>query len=173
MTSLKEYIIPFKGLKNGVHNYSFDVDHAFFKNFEMSRIQKANFNVELHFEKRDNIMDLHFNVSGKFESECDRCLKPIQLPLDFHDQLVLKISEEPFEDDEIITIDPKQSQIDLSVEIYEMIHVHLPLINVKNCEEENYKDCDPAYVKYVSNHSSGEDSKNPAFDVLNKLKFNS
>lgn len=171
-SSLREYIIPFKGLKNGVHKYNFEIDRAFFAHFEMSKIKEAQLSVELIFDKRDTIMDLHFSCTGTFQAQCDRCLAEISLPLSFNDHLVVKVSENEVDEEEFLIVDPKESHLDLSTDIYEMIHVHLPISNTRDCEATAFEGCDPAYQKFMSNQQKELGINNPMTDLLKNLSIN-
>ena len=51
MRSMGEYVIPFVGLKTGIHTYEFDVDDTFFEGFEYSIIEKGKVHVKLELEK--------------------------------------------------------------------------------------------------------------------------
>ena len=73
MKPLKEYRIPFLGLKPGQHEYEFEVTDAFFEEFENSEIDHADIKVDIMLEKQINMMVLHFKLSGEVLSSWDRC----------------------------------------------------------------------------------------------------
>ena len=64
MESLQEFSIAFKGLKDGSHNYHFDIRHRFFGSFENSIIQDGELAVDLILDKRPDLMILHFKING-------------------------------------------------------------------------------------------------------------
>ncbi|NJN33387.1 MAG: hypothetical protein HC817_03165 [Saprospiraceae bacterium] len=47
MDNLKEFSIPIKGLKTGVHEFNFHIEKSFFEQFEGSAIQDGDFQVHL------------------------------------------------------------------------------------------------------------------------------
>lgn len=143
MVGLEAMIIPYIGLANGEYSYAFKLDNAFFKHFEKSKIKQAAFDVDITVEKRDRMIVLMITSSGALHAGCDRCLKMIDVPVSYEDRLILKVEDEPQgHDDEVYYLDPKTSHIDLSTYIHESIHLHLPISNLRNCEEEGYIYCD-------------------------------
>ena len=59
MKNLKEFSLPIKGLKSGVHEFDFEIGNDFFKNFENSPIEEGNFNVHLTFDKHDAFIEMY------------------------------------------------------------------------------------------------------------------
>jgi hypothetical protein len=52
MKELREYTIPFVGLKNGVHHYNYELDDQFFSRFEDSIVRKCHLFIDLSFDKK-------------------------------------------------------------------------------------------------------------------------
>lgn len=52
MKNLKEYLIPFAGLKMGKHQFDYQLDNAFFEYFNFSEFNNANIKVEVILEKK-------------------------------------------------------------------------------------------------------------------------
>ena len=65
MRSLGEYVIPFVGLKTGVHTYEFEIGDAFFEGFEYSIIQKAKVHVKLELEKKETMLIGNYFLNGE------------------------------------------------------------------------------------------------------------
>ena len=55
MRKLGNFDIPFTGLKLGNHQYQFEIDKAFFDQFEFSEIGDAHFKVDLVLEKQSTM----------------------------------------------------------------------------------------------------------------------
>ncbi len=56
MKALKEYEIPFVGLKEGMHDYRFTIDNRFFDRFEYSEIHEGEVFVDLRMERKTRMM---------------------------------------------------------------------------------------------------------------------
>ena len=65
MRSLSEYIIKFEGLKQGTHFFEFDVDNAFFEDFDCFEFEKSSFKVDLEFEKQSTPQQTNYRKFSK------------------------------------------------------------------------------------------------------------
>lgn len=173
MMPLAEYILPVKGLKIGMHHYNFDVDSDFFKHFEDSPITEGSFEVSLDFEKRHDMFDLRFRISGRASAACDRCLGTIQLPVKGEFELVVKLSEEEIEEDiDIAFISPETSTLSVATWVYEYIVLSMPMRNVYDCESEAVRPCDMEMMErlegIVLKHApkDTDSSENPMWSKL-------
>ena len=71
MKKLKEFDIPFKGLKEGKHDFEYHIDDAFFEHFEYDEFNGSNVNLALQLNKKSTLLELHFEVSGSVNVNCD------------------------------------------------------------------------------------------------------
>lgn len=174
MDLLKEFKIPYKGLKNGLHNYHFEIDSTFFANFETSKITKGLYQVDITLDRRDQMMVLDIHFEGEYEGDCDRCLATVNIPCTGRSELIVKIVDEPIEsDDDILFLQNKMTHLDLSLILYELIHVGMPIIALRDCNAEDYRYCDHTILdKLDQNDKRGEEEKeNPLWEDLKKLKL--
>ncbi len=174
MDGLVSYSLPIKGLHNGAHVFVFHVDETFFRHFECSPIEAAAIELTLTLDKRPGLMTLDFEFSGTIKTECDRCLAPIHLPVADHRALVVKYSEEAeAEDADVIYIPPEASSLDVSVYVYELIVLSLPMIKVYDCSGENPPVCDFEMLRFLEQQSDAPadaaDEENPVWKNLKDL----
>ena len=94
MKGLKTYFIPFIGLKQGIHHFTYKIDENFFSCFSDSLIKKGKINVELDFDKKENFFVLNFMIKGTVNVECDRCLDYFDMPISSNNKIVVKYDEE-------------------------------------------------------------------------------
>ena len=168
-----EFLIPFKGLQNGIHNYRFQVSTEFFKTFENSRIEEGSYNVDLELEKREDMMILDISFTGTFKTECDRCLSNISIPSKGEDRMIVKIEREASNADEenVISLSHEEHQLDVSEIIFDAITLHLPIKNERDCEKDGYIYCDKQILKRIESKEKVLE-KNSTWDILNKLNLN-
>tara|TARA_R110002050_G_scaffold117217_1_gene233980 strand:+ start:14 stop:535 length:522 start_codon:yes stop_codon:yes gene_type:complete len=166
-------IIPFEGLKEGIHEFDFHVDQEFFSNFEHSIIENAEIDVFVTFEKKTNLFLLHLDINGVVNTECDRCLDDLQLEIDGEQNFVIKVTEKSIDDDDhIIAISPNEQELDLTHVIYENIHLLMPI----KIAHDDIEDCNPEIIKQLNlvNHpdedDEDEDEQDPRWDALKKIK---
>ncbi|WP_316808525.1 DUF177 domain-containing protein [Pedobacter agri] len=175
MKPLKQFSIPFTGLKLGVHHFDYELDDRFFNAFEYSLIKSGNLKVDLELEKQETMLLLKFKVMGTVNLDCDKCLSEFAYPVNLYERQIVKFAEDELEsdDEEIITLSRKDTEIDISAPLYEMINVAVPYI--KNCEQAD-KDCDQEMIDRLEQLSidkqaeENEQTSDPRWEALNKLK---
>jgi len=173
MEVLDHFSIPFIGLKVGLHQLKFEVDNAFFAEYENSLVKKGSVTVNLDLDKRTHMTVLEFSLEGTVVTNCDRCLEDINLPIDGQYILHAKYSEHNMDDtDEIIFIHPELSRLNVAQYIYEYIHLSIPM--VKTCESDPEANCNEEILKLFDEETDdddGEIKKNPMWDALNDLNL--
>lgn len=177
MKSLQQYSIPYSGLKLGKHNFEFEVNEAFFNEFEYSLVKNGNLKVELELEKQETLLILNFYIKGSINIGCDVCLADYPLSVDFEERQIAKFTEdEHLEDDteEIIVLSKNVNEIDVSGLIYEYITLAVPYIS--RCEDEGNTDwCDKEMIKKIAELSGQKteekiDSADPRWEALKNIK---
>ena len=61
---LKQFSVPFTGLKIGKHQFDFEIDNSFFDAFEYSLLKKGNLKAEVELDKQETMLILHFHIQG-------------------------------------------------------------------------------------------------------------
>ena len=177
MKFLKQYSIPFTGLKIGQHQFSFDVDSTYFNEFEYSLVKKGLLKVNLVLEKQETMMVLEFQITGVIQFNCDRCLADFPYQMDTKDRLIAKFSdiEEQPDTEEVMILSKNDSEIDISAFIYEMINLAAPYVNV--CENPgNTEACDQEMIskleQLVQTQEEKSDDSDPRWDKLKNISKN-
>ncbi len=165
----QQLVIPFAGLKEGIHLFEFEIDSAFFEQFDYSIIQKASFIVNVTFEKKPNLFKLALKIKGEVFSNCDRCNDELSIKAKSNEKLIVKFGDDPYEETEEIKIIPNSEyELDLTKEVYEYIHLLLPskIVHKKliNCNQE--------VIDRLNQLNKREDSDDidPRWSALSKLK---
>ena len=174
MDRLVSYSLPIKGLQNGIHEFIFHVDGDFFGHFEHSPVQIADIELTLVLDKRPGMLTLEFDFSGTIDTECDRCLAPIHLPVSDCQVVMVKYSEEEEQEDaDVIFIHPETTSLDVSGYVYEFIVLSIPMIKTYDCQEENPPVCDQEMLLLLEqgNEPLPEEEKeeNPVWQKLKDL----
>lgn len=152
MEVAQRYSIAYKGLKNGRHEYRFEVDASLFEAFESPEIKDGKCEVEVGLERSEAQLTLDVAITGYVVVECDRCLEDCRVPIDFEGQLVVKFSDEVREyDGEVMWMLPGEDRVELAQYIYESIVLSLPYQRVHPEGE-----CDPAMLERFRIISEGE-----------------
>lgn len=127
MDATKGYSIAYKGLKNGVHDFSFRVGAPLFEAFGSAEIKGGDCGVGVTLDKSETQLVVDVVIRGSVVVACDRCLEDCSVPVDFAGQLLVKFSGEPLEyDGEVLWLSPGEDEVDLAQYIYESIVLSLP-----------------------------------------------
>lgn len=175
MKTLRHFSIPIEGMKNGNHEKTFLVENSFFSHFENSPIQKGKFKVALDLDKRPDLIKMNFEITGSFDTMCDRCMADIALPLGSENQLLVKYADEAAEEPGVIYITRDTHHLNVSKFIYDSIILSIPLSMVYDCRIKEPFPCDEEVIQKLNiiheENETTEDEKNSVWDSLNKLDF--
>lgn len=169
MKALISYKIPFSGLKKGIHHFDFKVDKSFFQHFEDSLIDNSNLNVHLAFDKQPSMFVLDFNFEGTVQTVCDRCADNFDLPINGKQQFVIKMREEPGEDEDIIYIRDTSTDYNVAGLIYEILHLNLPIKKACALDETEEPICGFDFAKFSSDEVE-DDNQNDIWSALKDFK---
>jgi uncharacterized metal-binding protein YceD (DUF177 family) len=177
LKALKQFSIPFTGLKIGKHEFEFDLDNSFFDAFEYSLIKKGDLKATVELDKQETMLILHIQILGTVKLDCDKCLAEFNAPIEIKERQIVKFAEDESESDdlEIIVLNKKESSIDVAGILYEFISVAVPFIKV--CEENGEgQQCDQEMITRLESLSPGttateeKDNEDPRWAALKKLK---
>ena len=133
------YSIAFRGLKNGHHDFRFEVGKPLFDAFGNTEIRDCACEVSVGLERAETLLVLDVRITGHVVVACDRCLEDCRIPVDFEGRLMVRFSEEEHEyDGEVLWLVPGEDEVDLAQYIYESIVLSLPYQRVHPEGE-----CDP------------------------------
>ena len=154
MKALKEFNINFGNLKIGVHEYDFDINDVFFKEFEYSLIQFAEVKAKVKLDKKkETMLSLTISLEGQINVECDRCLDEFPLPFKNEHHIYVKLSDKDLtdgvEDEELIILSQDANELDLATILYELITIEIPIKKV--CADVG-KECNPEMLARISNY---------------------
>lgn len=175
MKALKQFSIPFTGLKLGKHQFDFEIDKGFFDAFERSLVKDGTLKTTVELDKQETMLILNFHVKGTIKLTCDKCLSDFDQPIELEERQIIKFAESA-EDEldslEIMILPKKETAIDVSEFIYEFITVAVPFIN--KCEQAGAS-CDEQMLATLAQFAIGSDeqeeqSSDPRWEALKKLK---
>ncbi len=175
MKALKQFSIPFSGLKLGKHQFELEVDKDFFDAFEYSLVKDGKLKVNMELDKQETMLILNFDIQGTIQLTCDTCLSDFAQPIVIKEKQIVKFADDELANDdlEIIVISRKESEINVAELIYEYITISVPYVN--NCEQAGAT-CDPEMIATLQKFSAGdketkeEIQEDPRWAALKKLK---
>tara|TARA_B000000441_G_C21733039_1_gene347785 strand:+ start:583 stop:1110 length:528 start_codon:yes stop_codon:yes gene_type:complete len=128
MKSKDFFIIPFAGLKQGKHNFSFSIENKFFKNLGYNEFNDVKLIAQVELLKKTTFLELSFFITGKVNVFCDISIEPFDLEINSESNFIVKFnnSSENFSD-EIIFLPIGSHEIDITNHLYETIILSLPI----------------------------------------------
>ncbi|MDB4204969.1 DUF177 domain-containing protein [Polaribacter sp.] len=127
MKDLKEFNIPFVGLKEGKHLFEYKIDNTFFELYDYNEFEKSSIDVTLEFVKKSTLFELEFTASGTVNVPCDVTNEYFDLEITATLPLVVKFGQEYNDENEEILILPHEVyQFSVAQFIYEMIVLGIP-----------------------------------------------
>ncbi len=169
MGDLKDFKISFSGLSLGHHQYDLVVNDSFFECFEYSEIKKGDIAIKLDLEKSERFIILNFEYKGSLQAPCDRCLDDLTVDIDEQNRLIVKFGENDEEDfsDEIIILSAKEHEVDVSKFVYDSIILSIPFQKT----HDDIRDCDQEMISRMEELATEEESADPRWNALKKIKL--
>lgn len=171
MSKQGTYAVRISGVGEGVHHFSFELDHRFFASFADQELKNGKVKAEVMLEKTGSFMALHFTFNGKVELECDRCLDPFMSDIHQVQTVFLKFGDLPGElEDDVIMIRKEDHEIEVGQLMYEYIILSLPVQRIHPVDENGLSGCDPEMLKKLNTLASKEphmeNQGDPRWDAL-------
>ena len=127
MKDLKQFNIPFVGLKEGNHLFDYQIDNTFFEAFEFQEYNNTNVKATVDFNKKSSLIELNFNVSGTVNIPCDLTGELFDQEIEGNLPLIVKFGPEfNDENEEILILPYEEYQINIAQYIYELIVLSVP-----------------------------------------------
>ena len=174
MKDLKQFNIPFVGLKEGNHLFEYQIDNTFFEAFQFEDFNNTDVKIELTFVKKSSLMELTFNASGTVNVPCDVTGELFDQKIEGTLPLIIKFGPEYNDESEELLILPyDEYQINIAQYIYELTVLSVPSKRVHpqvldgTMESEalqRLKELEPKIEKPVE-----ESSADPRWDKLKNL----
>jgi uncharacterized metal-binding protein YceD (DUF177 family) len=117
MSEQTHTIIDLKRLPTGTHRFDIQLDNDFFASVEKSEILSGEVSASAVLNLREEDYRLTISVHGTVFVVCDRCLDPMPLDIDAHDELM---NEEPI---------APNDEINLSWLAYEIVSINIPIVH--------------------------------------------
>ena len=128
MKPLKEFTIPFVGLKEAKHQFEYKVEQAFFEHFEYEDFNDVNITVDVELEKKTTLLELHFKISGWVNVNCDLTNEPYNQTIENEFDLVVKFGDE-YNDEhiDILILPHGDYEVNIQQYIYELTILAVPV----------------------------------------------
>ena len=175
MKALKEFTIPFVGLKEGTHHFEYKIEQAFFEHFEYEDFNDVKVDVKVGLTKKTTLLELHFKVSGIVNINCDVTNEPFNQNIENEFDLVVKFGDEYNDENTDILIVPHGTyEINIQQYIYELIVLAVPIKRIHPGVEDGTLESDilkklEELSPRLKKNKETKDDIDPRWDSLKKL----
>lgn len=127
MKGLKQYTIPFVGLKDGTHKFQYQINNTFFEEFQYTEFNKTDIQVDIDFVKKSTLLELLFTIKGTVTIPCDVTSELYNQEISGDFKLIVKFGPEyNDENEEILVLPYEEYQVNVAQYIYELVVLSIP-----------------------------------------------
>ena len=178
MMELKEFTIPFVGLKLGEHRFEFNIGKQFFEHFEYDEFNDTDIKLDVLLDKKSTLLELEFSFKGSVNVNCDVTNERYDQELNGTYHFVVKFGEEfNDENEDLLILAHGSSEVNIQQQVYESIVLAMPTRRVHpgvidgTLKSDILTKLEELSIKEEKNtrSSEGDDSTDPRWDSLKKL----
>ncbi|WP_027376746.1 YceD family protein [Kaistella palustris] len=170
MDRRKNYEVVFSGLKNGKHNFQFEIDKTFFALFDTEQeFSEPELVADVLMEKHATFLEFWITTAGSVRLVCDISNEYFRYPLQNEIRVLVKFGEEYDDSDiDVITIPAQDHAFNIVQLIYEDVVLAIPMKKVSpDLSEED--------LEILNRFSPVEEEEekpviDPRWEALQKLK---
>lgn len=170
MDKFRNYDIEFSGLKNGKHEFRFEIDKKFFQLFDTEQeFTEPKIVADILLDKHTIFLELLIKTSGTVNLVCDITNENFDYPIEHEIEVLVNFGEE-YDDSnvDVVTIPKTDHAFNASQLIYEDVMLSIPMKKVS----PNISDEDFEILERFSPKEAVEEQPviDPRWEALKKLK---
>jgi len=178
MKELREFTIPFVGLKLGEHQFDFNIGKQFFEYFEYDEFNDADIKLVVTLTKKVTLLEFALSFDGFVNVNCDVTNEPYNQNIMGEYHLVVNFGDSfNNENEDLLIIPHGSSEVNIQQYVYESIVLAMPARRIHPGIEDGTLKSDIlikleelSLKQENTNNSSEEDeATDPRWDLLKKL----
>ena len=178
MKQLKEFVIPFIGLKLGEHTFDFKITKTFFDYFEYEDFNNSDINLEVLLIKKNTMLEFTLSFKGCVNVNCDVTNETYNESVAGSYHFIVKFGDDFNDENEDLLLIPHGSyEVNIQQFIYESVILNLPSRRIHPGIEDGTLQSDILdKLEELSPKASKEDTEepqqgptDPRWDSLKKL----
>lgn len=173
MDKLRNYEVSFSGLKNGKHEFKFEIDKTFFQLFETEQeFTNPRIAVNVLLDKHTTFLEFEIKIHGLVELVCDITNEDFDYSIENEIKILVNFGEEYDDSNEdVITIPSGEHAFNVAHLIYENVMLSIPMKKISpNVSDEDLKVLDQFSPKEIEEAEEEEHESDPRWEALKKLK---
>ncbi len=176
MKELKEFTIPFSGLKIGEHQFDFNIDKTFFEYFEYDEFNEVSIKLNVLLNKKSTLLEFTLSFDGHVNVQCDITNEPFNLDIIGTYHFVVNFGDTFNDENEDLLIIPHGSyEVNIQQYIYESIVLAVPTKKIHpgikdgSLKSEILNKLEELRPKLNENNLEKGGKTDPRWDELKKL----
>lgn len=123
------------------------------------------------------MLELSISIGGIVGITCDRCLEPMELPIEYGGKLLVKVQQEQGDaNDEVWSVSENDHELNLTHHLYESICLSLPIQRVHGRDGAKPDACDATMLRYIiqsgqAGEQDGANAIDPRWEKLRDKKY--
>lgn len=175
MDKLRNYDVSFSGLKNGKHEFKFEIDKTFFQLFDTEQeFTNPRIEVNVLLDKHTTFLEFEIKIKGWVELVCDITNEDFDYLIENEIKILVNFGEEYDDSNEdVITIPTSDHAFNIAHLIYENVMLSIPMKKISpNVSDEDLKILEQFSPKDMEETEEKEHESDPRWDALRKLRDN-
>ncbi|QIY92116.1 YceD family protein [Chryseobacterium gallinarum] len=171
MDKLRNYDVSFSGLKNGKHEFRFEIDKTFFQLFDTEQeFTNPRIEADVLLDKHTTFLEFEIRIHGLVELVCDITNDNFDYPIENEIKILVNFGEEYDDSNEdVITIPTGEHAFNVAHLIYENVMLSIPMKKISpDVSDEDLKILDQFSPKEIEEEE--KDKSDPRWDALKKLR---
>ncbi|GAB2968678.1 DUF177 domain-containing protein [Hymenobacter coalescens] len=171
------YDLPIAALSEKKHEFVFDLDQAFFEQFDQTLIPSGQLRADVLVDKTAQRIVINTHIVGTVQLICDRSLDEFDQPIDVTNQLLVRFGDEVLElDDDVLQVTPDTQSLPLAQHLFDYIGLALPMKKLHPRFQNEEDDNPDAEAKLIystgpaaDDEDDDEDTTDPRWNALRNL----
>jgi len=178
MKELREFTIPFVGLKLGEHQFEFNIGKQFFEYFEYDEFNDADIKLVVTLTKKVTLLEFELSFDGFVNVNCDVTNEPYNQEISGEYHLVVKFGDSfNNENDDLLIVPHGSSEVNIQQYVYESLVLAMPARRIHPGIEDGTLKSDilikleelSLKQENINNSSEEDEATDPRWDLLKKL----
>lgn len=178
MERLRNYDIAFSGLKDGKHEFQFEINKEFFQLFDTEQeFTSPVIHAEVLMDKHSTFLEFNIHISGSVQLICDISNDDFSHPIENEIKVLVKFGTEYDDSDvDVITISDNAHAFNVAQLIYEDVMLSIPMKKVSpDLSEEDLQILEkfsPKDESFLESKGEKEEETevDPRWEALKRLK---
>lgn len=165
MDRIQNYDVAFSGLKEGKHQFKFEVDKEFFQLFDTDQeFTNPLVQVDVLLDKHSTFLEFEMRASGSIDLVCDVSNEIFPYSIEQLMKFLVKFGEE-YDDsnEEVIIIPHHEYAFNIAQYVYEMVMLSVPMKKLSPSYQEDENEMGDEQEEEIK-------EVDPRWEVLKRLK---